>query len=57
MCDVIYFCMIYTTHEMFPPLAIVDATARGTDGQVILYTESLFYFTSSYCSTVVSRDI
>lgn len=57
MCDYIYFCMICTTYEMFLPLDIVGATARGTDGQVTLYMESLFYFTSFYCSTVVLRDI
>lgn len=57
MCDYVYFCMIYTTYEMFSPLAIVGATVRGTDGQVTLYMESLFYFTSFYCSTVVLKDI
>lgn len=49
--------MIYTTYEMFLPSDIVGATARGTDGQVTLYMESLFYFTSFYCFTVVLRDI
>ena len=49
--------MTYTTYEMFSPLDIVGATARGTDGQVTVYMESLFYFTSFCCSTVVLRDI